>query len=130
MKTITRRSYLKKTALAAAASVLPAGFRPLRAFAGEAEAQPTPTESEAVALDGIARQSMEQANAPGLSVAIARYGQFVYQKGFGYADKDAGERVTPSSLFRIASVSKPITSVAVFSLIEQGRLGLDDLIFG
>ena len=73
---------------------------------------------------------MGQYHVPGLSVAIARHGQFVYQKGFGYADKAAGEQVTPSHLFRIASVSKPITSVAIFSLIEQGRLGLDDLVFG
>lgn len=87
-------------------------------------------ESEAAAIAAIAQQYMTKYNAPGLSVAIARHGQFVYQKGFGYADKAAGERVTPASLFRIASVSKPITSVAIFCLIEQGRLGLDDLIFG
>jgi CubicO group peptidase (beta-lactamase class C family) len=73
---------------------------------------------------------MEKSSAPGLSVAVARHGQLVYQQGFGYADKSAGGRATPSSLFRIASISKPITSVAIFSLIEQGHLGLDDLIFG
>ena len=92
--------------------------------------QPTPSEREAAAIAAIAQEYMAKYNAPGLSVAVARHGQFVYQKGFGYADKAAGEQVTPSSLFRIASVTKPITSVAMFSLIEQGRLGLDDLIFG
>src|ERR1700730_15576734 len=73
---------------------------------------------------------MEQYHAPGLSVAIARHGQFVCQRGFGYADKSNGERVTTGSLFRIASVTKPITSAAIFTLIEQGHLNLDDLIFG
>jgi CubicO group peptidase (beta-lactamase class C family) len=63
-------------------------------------------------------------------VAIARHGQFVYQQGFGYADKASREQVTPSHVFRIASVTKPITSVAIFSLIEQGRLRLNDPIFG
>jgi CubicO group peptidase (beta-lactamase class C family) len=118
-------------ALTAAASVLPAICRPFPVLAmGGVFQQPTPTESEAAAMAAIAQQYMTKYNAPGLSVAVARHGQFVYQKGFGYADKAAGERVTPVSLFRIASVTKPITSVAIFSLIEQGRLGLDDLIFG
>ncbi len=81
-------------------------------------------------MAAIAQQLMTKYNAPGLSVAIARHGQFVYQRGFGHSNKDIAERVTPSSLFRIASVSKPITSVAIFSLIEQGRLELDRLVFG
>ena len=130
MKTISRRAYLKKMALAAAATGLPPAFRPLPAFAVEAPPQPKPTESEAAAIAGIARQLMSKYHAPGLSVAIARHGSFVYQQGFGDANKTTGERVTPSSLFRIASLSKPITSVAIFSLIEQDRLRLDDLVFG
>lgn len=130
MKRMTRRSCLKQITVAAGASVLSAGFPLWPGFAGEAEAQPTPTESEAAAMAAIAREMMSQCNAPGLSVAIARHGRLVYQKAFGYADRDKAESVTTSSLFRIASVSKPITSVAIFSLIEAGRLGLDDLIFG
>jgi CubicO group peptidase (beta-lactamase class C family) len=131
VKTVTRRACLKQIALTAAGGVLPAIFRPLPVLAlGGLFQEPTPRESEAAAMSAIAQQYMTKYNAPGLSVAVARHGQFVYQKGFGYADKAAGERVTPSSLFRIASVSKPITSVAIFSLIEQGRLGLDDLVFG
>jgi CubicO group peptidase (beta-lactamase class C family) len=131
MKPVTRRACLRQIALTAAAGVLPAISRPLSAFAaGAVFQQPTPLESEAAAIAAIAQQYMTKYNAPGLSVAVARRGEFVYQKGFGYADKAAGERVTPSSLFRIASVTKPITSVAIFSLVEQGRLGLDDLVFG
>ncbi|MGA3180274.1 MAG: serine hydrolase domain-containing protein [Verrucomicrobiota bacterium] len=131
MKTVTRRTCLKQFALTAAASVLPVLSRPLPVFAtGFVFQQPTPSETEAAAIAAIAQQCMTKYNAPGLSVAVARRGQLVYQQGFGYADKAAGERVTPSSLFRIASVTKPITSVAIFSLIEQGRLGLEDLIFG
>jgi CubicO group peptidase (beta-lactamase class C family) len=130
MKAMTRRAYLKQMTVTAVAGVLPAVIRPLSVFGAEAESQPTPTESEAAAIAGIAQEVMQKHNAPGLSVAIARHGQFVYQRGFGYADKAAGERVTPASLFRIASVSKPITSVTIFSLVEKGRLKLDDLIFG
>jgi CubicO group peptidase (beta-lactamase class C family) len=105
-------------------------FRPLSALAAETETQHAPTETEAAAMAEIASQTMEQHDAPGLSVAIARHGQLVYQQGFGFADKSTGEPVTSTSLFRVASVSKPITSVAIFSLIEQGRLSLNDFIFG
>ena len=117
-------------ALTAAAGSIPAILIPRSVFAEEKEVQPIPTESEEAAIAKIAQQNMEQFNAPGLSVAIARHGQLVYRRGFGCADKATNERLSPSSLFRIASVSKPITSVAIFSLIEQGRLGLDELIFG
>lgn len=130
MKTISRRTYLKQMALTAAASSIPSILIPRSVSAVEEEVQPVPTESEETAIADIARQNMVQYNAPGLSVAIARHGQLVYQRGFGYANKAADERVTPASLFRIASLTKPITSVAIFSLIEQGHLGLDDLIFG
>lgn len=78
----------------------------------------------------IAREFLKQHEVPGLSVAIARHGQFVYEAGFGYADKAARELVTPEHRFRIASISKPITAVASFALVEQGRLKLDDLVFG
>ena len=113
-------------ALAAGASMLP--FQPLGVFGSDNE--PTPTDGELAAMDDIAGKFMEEYHVPGMSVAIARHGRIVYRKGFGFADKDAGEKVTSEHLFRIASVSKPITAVAIFSLIEQGRLKLDDLAFG
>jgi len=116
--------------LTAAATVLPAALSSVRVLGAEAEPQPLPTEREAAAIAAIAQDFLEKHNAPGLSVAIARHGSFVHQRSFGYANKEAGERATPKSLFRIASMSKPITSVTIFSLIEQSRLKLDDLIFG
>jgi len=81
-------------------------------------------------MDELAWLFMSRYEVPGLSVAIARHGQFVYRKAFGWANQDAGERATPSSLFRIASVSKPITSVTIFTLIEKNRLNLNDFVFG
>jgi N-acyl-D-amino-acid deacylase len=58
-----------------------------------------------------------------------RHGRLIYARGFGLADIEADEPVRPDSLFRIASVSKPITAVAVLQLVEQGKLGLDDKAF-
>src|SRR5207302_8810176 len=75
-------------------------------------------------------QFMHQFSVPGASVAIAKDGRLVYARGFGFADQARGEAVTPAHLFRIASVSKPITSAAIFTLIQQGRLHLSDRVFG
>lgn len=66
----------------------------------------------------------------GASVAIVREGRLVYAKGFGYANKNKKEKVTPNHLFRIASTSKLITAVAIMKLVEEGKLSLDDHVFG
>ena len=80
--------------------------------------------------DIIAQTAMEAAGVPGMSIAIAKDGELVYARGFGFADPDSGEATLPEHRFRIASISKPITSVAIMGLIESGDLSLDDLIFG
>ena len=122
MKATSRRAYLKQLGLALAASALPSPT----IFAEE----PKPTEKELAALAQIAHNLVDKHDDAGLSVAIARHGQMVYQCGFGYAEKASFEHVRPASLFRIASVTKPITSAAIFTLIEQGKLRLDELVFG
>lgn len=66
----------------------------------------------------------------GASVSIAKEGRLVYSKGFGLSDKTIEEPVTPKSLFRIASVSKLITAVAVMKLIEDEKLSINQKVFG
>src|SRR5437763_816405 len=68
----------------------------------------------------FAAHFMAEHEVPGLSVAIARQGRIVYAQGFGIADRETGESTTPSHLFRVGSISKCLTSVAIFTLIEQG----------
>jgi len=63
---------------------------------------------------------------PGASIAIGRHGKLLYAKGYGWADKETKTSVKPRSLFRIASISKPITAVAIMRLVESGRIKLDD----
>jgi N-acyl-D-amino-acid deacylase len=64
---------------------------------------------------------------PGAAIAVAKDGRIVYSRGFGHA---FGKQVTqPGSRFRIASISKPITAVAILQLIERGRLRLNDRVF-
>jgi CubicO group peptidase (beta-lactamase class C family) len=81
-------------------------------------------------MEGVASAFMSAHSVPGLPVAVVRDGELLYQRGFGFADRDKNEKVTPAHLFRIASVSKPITSVALFRLMEDKRLTLDDTVFG
>ena len=72
---------------------------------------------------------IERHRVPGVSVAVTDQGRLVYARGFGYADIAKREPVKPTSLFRIASLSKPITAVAILQLIEQDKLAFDDKIF-
>jgi N-acyl-D-amino-acid deacylase len=69
---------------------------------------------------------MRDHDVPGASLAIARHGRIVYARGFGWADAENRQPVEPDALFRIASVSKPFTAVAILQLVERGKLRLDD----
>ena len=72
---------------------------------------------------------MEKHRLPGASIAVTNGGKVVFAKGYGYADVAVNEKVHRDSLFRIASISKPITAVAVLQLHERGKLDLDDSAF-
>ncbi|GGC22893.1 penicillin-binding protein [Parapedobacter defluvii] len=67
---------------------------------------------------------------PGVSLAVSKNGKLVYRKGYGLADKESGAEVTVDSRFRIASVSKLITSAAVMKLIQDGKLSINQKVFG
>ena len=123
--TLHRRSFLART-LAGAVGVGGLGWASGAAAAQARGFNP----SEVQAMEATAAAFMKQHAVPGLSVALARKGRLVYAQGYGLADKAKDEKVTPGHLFRIASVSKPITSVTVFRLMESGKLRLADKVFG
>ncbi len=81
-------------------------------------------------LDNSVQAYMTKYNVPGVSLAVTKGEKLVYVKTYGKADKEAGEDVTPESLFRIASISKSITGIAFMKLVEEGKLSLDDKVFG
>lgn len=86
--------------------------------------------SDLDAVDALVKKYMDDNDVPGLSFAISRNGKLVLAKTYGYADKEAGERVAPRHRFRVASVSKPITSVATMRLIQDHKLNLGDKVLG
>ena len=81
-------------------------------------------------LDKALQQFIQKQGVVGASVGIVKDGQLVYAKGFGHADLDAQQTVDPHHLFRIGSLSKLITTVAIMKLREEGKLSLDDAVFG
>jgi CubicO group peptidase (beta-lactamase class C family) len=81
-------------------------------------------------LDKNIQNFIDKWGVAGATVAIMKEDKLVYAKGFGYADKENQELVQPEHLFRIASVSKLVTAVAIMKLVEEGSLNLDDLVFG
>jgi serine beta-lactamase-like protein LACTB len=62
---------------------------------------------------------------PGLAVAVAVDGHLVYAEGFGYADLEERVPALPTTRFRIGSISKTLTAVALMQLVEQGKVDLD-----
>lgn len=81
-------------------------------------------------IDRAVKQFIKRWKIEGASLAVTKDEHLVYAKGFGIANKETGEEVKPGHLFRIASVSKLITAVAVMKLYEQKQLDLDDTVFG
>ncbi len=79
--------------------------------------------------DRSMREFMKQHRVPGASIAVTNAGKVVFARGYGYADVGSRKPVDTDSLFRIASISKPITAVAILQLVEQGKLSLDDKVF-
>jgi len=109
------------------------GQTPDAADSDDAEKSEIPTTGESLPpfaeFDKWIVGFMAESNIPGGSLAISRHGKVVYARGYGYADRENKEPVQPDSLFRIASVSKPITAAAIMRLVEQGKLKLDDKVF-
>lgn len=69
-------------------------------------------------------EDIEKSAIPGAVALIARHGKLAYLEAFGYRDREKGVAMTPDSIFRIASMTKPMVSVAVMMLAEEGRVRL------
>lgn len=72
------------------------------------------------------RASRERRKIPAVAIAVARASGMVYQGAIGMRDSHSGVPLGPDSIFAIASMTKPITTVATMQLVEQGKLKLDE----
>jgi len=77
-------------------------------------------------IDSVMRQYVDSGRVAGVVTLVARHGRVAQLGAYGWADREAGRRMTPDAIVRIASQSKAVTSVAVMALVEEGRLRLSD----
>ena len=77
------------------------------------------------AVDRAIESRMRDDGTVGLALGIIQNDQIVYLQGYGLADRDRNVPVTTQTMFRWASISKPVTAVAALQLAEQGKLNLD-----
>jgi methyl acetate hydrolase len=78
------------------------------------------------AIDASLLGAVEHKDVPGVVALVTNRERVLYQGAFGVADVSTGRPLTTDALFRIASMTKPVTSVALMQLVEQGKIGLDD----
>ncbi|HVX61254.1 MAG TPA: serine hydrolase domain-containing protein, partial [Pirellulales bacterium] len=81
------------------------------------------------AYDRLIAEFMHKWKLPGGQIAVVKDGRLVLVRGYGWADVEGQKPVQPGTRFRVASVSKPITSATVLRLVEQQRLDLDGRVF-
>src|SRR3954469_8754117 len=84
------------------------------------------TAQDAAAIDAVLRAAIERKDVPGVVALVVNRDRVLYEGAFGVADVSTGRKLAPDALFRIASMTKPITSLALMQLVEQGKLRLDD----
>jgi len=125
---ITRREALEHILKNSSLAITGLLSRPVRFPVFETPTEPAQFERQEV--KHIAQDFMQKFGAPALSVAIGHNGQITYLGAFGVPSRDSHEQLTASHTFRIASATKPFTSVAIFKLIEDGRLKPEDKVFG
>ncbi len=114
---LTRRAFLGVCGSGALAAALPLG----------AQVKPAAERASSIseAFDREMELFMAARQVPGGALAVVKDRRLVYARGYGWADRERKIAARPDSLFRIASVSKPVTGVAVMKLAQEGKLNLD-----
>ena len=99
---------------------------------GDLPVSPNPKDDPAIAqsvarvLDPIVKSFAKRRDATGVSVAVSHNGKLIYARAVGYSNLRELKPATPETLFSIASVSKPVTAIAILQLVQKRKLGLDD----
>lgn len=89
-------------------------------------ASSTAQEKRAARLDAVIDAAIRDGVIVGAVVLVAEDGELVYRRAAGHADREAGLRTKEDTIFRLASVTKPLVAAAALSLAEAGVIGIDD----
>lgn len=100
-------------------------------YAGDLQPAATPesvglSTARLKAMAGVVQDGVEKRDIPGAVVLLARRGKIAYFESFGWRDPSANAPMTNDVIFRIASMTKPVTTTAAMVLVEEGRLNLAD----
>jgi CubicO group peptidase (beta-lactamase class C family) len=91
----------------------------------QSEDTPAALSTERLArLDGVLQQYVDEQRIAGAVALVLKDGEVVYERAVGWRDKETGREMTPDTIFRIASQTKALTSVAILMLMEEGKLAL------
>lgn len=129
MKRWRSDGFAPQRAAAAAIAVLilaAAGGRPDPVFAGSPATGPGFSRTKLERIGELFRNEIATGKIPGAIVLIQQHGHPVYFESFGVRDPGSTQPMTADTIFRLYSMSKPITSAAAMMLVDDGRLRLDD----
>lgn len=79
-------------------------------------------------VDDLVRAEIKRLNIPGVSIAVVRDGKIIKEAGYGFANLEHEVPARPETIYQSGSVGKQFTATLVMLLVEDGKLGLDDLI--
>ena len=80
------------------------------------------------AVDAAITNALDEKRLVGAVVLVARDGEIVHRRAGGLADREKGLAMREDTIFRLASITKPIVTIAAMRLVEEGRIGLDDAV--
>ena len=80
--------------------------------------------ARAPVIDKALQRYVDTNKVAGIVALVMQDGKVVYDKAFGWSDKEAGRKMTNDTIFRIASQTKALTSTAIMQLVEEGSLAL------
>ncbi len=94
-------------------------------YSSKASEGPSDANKFSQRLDKLVPKLLDESLTPGAAIAIIQNGQVIFKKGYGYADVEKKQLVTPQTGFNIGSISKTVAAWGVMRLVEQGKLELD-----
>ncbi|GLS20890.1 hypothetical protein GCM10007874_39070 [Labrys miyagiensis] len=86
------------------------------------------SQSRARRLDAVIDKAIAEERIVGAMALVAEHGEIVYRRTAGHADREAGKPVAEDTVFRLASVTKPMVAAAALSLVDSGTLALEDAV--
>jgi CubicO group peptidase (beta-lactamase class C family)/D-alanyl-D-alanine dipeptidase len=102
-----------------------ASFPPVRVFAGAPEQAPKKYGAAIAAVDAFVAREVAEKKLPSLSIALVDDQTIVWSGGYGFVDVDRTTPATAETVYRVGSVSKLFTDVAIMQLVEEGKIDLD-----